>query len=211
MVPTLWNGAETHHKVLPTSVLCSANPGSRAIMPQQLTSLCPSPCPREFEKGLCGPSRSRGRPTPGPDSFWYGVRSLLCWGWDASSLRLRRSVWGDGLGSSSRRLKGQAGWPRLRPRAWAPSKLRDSQVAEASAHVSRLRIGLLFVCATHANPLLFIPPAGSLLPGGDGLHATPGPVRSHPPGHFGPGGPWQGPQEGGSRPFSSPGAGGLLC
>lgn len=41
----------------------------------------PAPgAPESLRKGCVGPAEV-GTHT-GPDSSWYGVRSLLCWGWD---------------------------------------------------------------------------------------------------------------------------------
>lgn len=52
-----------------------------------------------------------GETHTGPDSFWYGVRSLLCWGWDAVVLGCEEVSGEMAWGRASRRLKGQAGWP----------------------------------------------------------------------------------------------------
>lgn len=159
-------------------------------MPQQLTSLCPSPwVPKSLRKGYVGPAEVGG------DPHW--ARLLLVWcaqpallGVGRSSLRLRRSVWGDGLGPGLAEAEGP-GWLALSqvPRGSAPSKLRDSQVAEASGPCIQASYWFT-VCLCHPCQPPTVHPSSRCMPAawGDGLHATPGPVRSHPPGHFGPGG-----------------------
>ena len=68
----------------------------------------PAPrAPKSLRKGCVGPA-GVGTHT-GPDSSWYGVRSLLCWGWDAIVLRCEEVSGETALGRAWRGLKGQAG------------------------------------------------------------------------------------------------------
>ena len=50
-----------------------------------------------------------GETHPGPDSSWYSVRSLLCWGWDAAVLGCEEESGETAWGRAWQRLKGQAG------------------------------------------------------------------------------------------------------